>query len=84
MTIKVVAETLMDGWDVIKDIKKRYLQKHFAKPSLKDVRRIAIDEICIGKGHRYVTLVLDLDTGAVLFVGQGKSAERLSHKPLRA
>src|SRR5690606_35186394 len=47
------------------------------KPSLKDVRRIAIDEICIGKGHRYVTLVLDLDTGAVLFVGQGKSADSL-------
>lgn len=77
MTIKDVAETLMVGWDAIKDIKKRYLQKHFAKPSLKDVRRIAIDEICIGKGHRYVTLVLDLDTGAVLFVGQGKSADSL-------
>ena len=78
MTIKDVADALCVGWDVIKDIKKSYLQKHFAKPSLKDVRRIAIDEICVGKGHRYVTLVLDLDTGAVLFVGEGKSAASLA------
>ena len=78
MTIKDVADKLAVGWDVIKDIKKRYLQKHFAKPSLKDVRRIAIDEICIGKGHRYVTLVLDLDSGAILFVGDGKSAASLA------
>lgn len=78
MTIKDVADTLCVGWDVIKDIKKSYLQKHFAKPSLKDVRRIAIDEICIGKGHRYLTLVLDLDSGAVLFLGEGRSAASLA------
>jgi transposase len=77
MTIKDVADALGVTWDVIKEIKKTYLQKHFAKPSLKDVRRIAIDEICIGKGHRYLTLVMDLDAGAILFVGEGKSAESL-------
>ncbi len=77
MTIKDVANSLGVGWDVIKEIKKSYLEKHFAKPSLKNVRRIAIDEICIGSGHRYVTLVLDLDSGAVVFVGEGKSADSL-------
>jgi transposase len=77
MTIKDVAEILSVSWDVIKEIKKKYLNRHFANPSLNDVRRIAIDEICIGKGHRYVTLVLDLDTGAVLYVGDGKSAASL-------
>lgn len=78
MTIKDVADRLSVSWDVIKEIKKTYLQKHFAKPSLKNVRRIAIDEICIGKGHRYVTLVMDLDSGAIVFVGEGKSAESLA------
>lgn len=78
MTIKDVADLLKVSWDVIKEIKKAYLQKHFANPSLKDVHQIAIDEICIGKGHRYVTLVLDLDSGAILFVGKGKSAESLA------
>jgi transposase len=77
MTIKDVAEALCVTWDVVKEIKKAYLRKHFSKPSLKDVRHLAIDEICIGKGHRYVTLVLDLETGAVLFVGEGKSADSL-------
>jgi len=77
MTIKDVAETLCVTWDVVKEIKKAYLRKHFSKPSLKDVKYLAIDEICIGKGHRYVTLVLDLETGAVLFVGEGKSANSL-------
>ena len=77
MTIKDVAMTLGVSWDVIKEIKKNDLRDRFANPSLKDVCRIAIDEICIGKGHRYVTLVMDLDTGAILFVGEGKSAESL-------
>ncbi|MFT5525906.1 MAG: transposase, partial [Pirellulaceae bacterium] len=77
MTIKDVADTLGVTWDVIKEIKKAYLLKHFARPSLKEVHHIAIDEICIGKGHRYKTLVMDLDTGAIIFVGSGKSAESL-------
>lgn len=77
MTIKDVAMTLGISWDVIKEIKKNYLRDRFANPSLKDVRRIAIDEICVGKGLRYVTLVMDLDSGAIIFVGEGKSAESL-------
>lgn len=77
MTIKDVASTLSVTWDVIKEIKKTYLQKHFSKPPLKGVTHIAIDEICIGSGHRYVTVVLDLHSGVVLFVGEGKSADSL-------
>jgi transposase len=77
MTIKDVAEHLGVSWDIVQDIQKRYLQKHYAKPALKDVRQIAIDEICVGRGYRFLTLVLDLDSGAILFVGQGKKAESL-------
>ena len=77
MTIKDVADLLGVSWDVVKEIKKDDLRRRFANPCLKDVRRIAIDEICIGKGHRYVTLVMNLDTGAIIFVGDGKSADSL-------
>ena len=77
MTIKDVAEHLGVSWDIVKDIQKRHLEKHYAKPALKEVRQIAIDEICIGRGRRFVTLVLDLDSGAILFVGQGKKADSL-------
>jgi transposase len=41
------------------------------------VTHIAIDEICIGSAHRYLTIVIDWATGAVLFVGEGKSGDAL-------
>jgi len=77
MTIKDVANHLNVSWDIVKDIQKRNLNKHFAKPKLKHLKQIAIDEISIGKGHRYITLVLDLESGAVVFVGDGKGADAL-------
>jgi len=77
MTIQDVAQHLRISWDVIKDLQKRSLQKRFGKPKLKRLQQIAIDEISIGKGHQYLTVVLDLHTGAVVFVGDGKGAEAL-------
>src|SRR6516165_1951803 len=77
MTIQDVAQHLGVGWDLIKDIGKRDLARRFAKPKLKHLRHIAIDEIAVAKGHRYLTVVLDLETGAVVFVGDGKGADAL-------
>ncbi len=77
MTIRDVAVHLRVSWDVVKDIQKRHLQRHFSQPKLKHVKQIAIDEISIGKGHRYLTIVLNLDSGEVLFVGDGKGADAL-------
>lgn len=77
MTIADVANHLGVSWDVIKDLHKEYLHQRFARPNLKGLKQIAIDEISIGKGHRYLTVVLDLETGAVVFVGEGKGAESL-------
>lgn len=77
MTIRDVARHLgVSDW-MVKDIEKRYLEKHFARPKLKYVPRIAIDEISIGAGHRYLTVVLDLESGAVIYVGEGKGADAL-------
>lgn len=77
MTIQDIGRHLGVSWDIVKDIQKRNLRKHYAQPQLKQVRQIAIDEICIGRGYRFLTLVLDLETGAILFVGEGKKAESL-------
>ena len=77
MTIRDVARHLDVGWDVIKDIQKRDLSRRYAKPKLKHLRRIAIDEIAVAKGHRYLTVVMDLESGAVVFVGDGKGADAL-------
>src|SRR4051812_17862140 len=77
MTIRDGARHLGVGWDVIKEIQKRDLLRRYRKPKLKHLRRIAIDEIAVAKGHRYLTVVLDLDSGAVVFVGDGKGADAL-------
>lgn len=77
MTPMDVARHLGISWDLANDIQKRRLQRRFAKPKLKHLRQIAIDEIYLGTRHRFVTLVMDLDSGAVVFVGQGKGADSL-------
>jgi transposase len=77
MTIQDVANHLRVGWDTVKDIFKRYLGHRFKRPRLSHLKRIAIDEISIGKGHRYLTVVLDLNSGAVVFVGDGKGSDAL-------
>ena len=77
MTIQDVAQHLGVSWDLIKDIEKRNLKKRFSRPKLRKLKRIAIDEISIGGGHHYLTIVLDLITGAVVFVGDGKGADAL-------
>jgi transposase len=77
MTILDVAHHLDVGWDLIKDIQKHDLTRRHAKPKLKHLSYIAIDEIAIAKGHRYLTVVMDLESGAVVFVGDGKGADAL-------
>jgi transposase len=78
MTIQDVAIHLGVSWDVVKEIVKNDLQRRFGKPKLRNLRQIAIDEISIGKGHRYLTVVLDLETGAVVYVGHGKGGDALT------
>jgi len=77
MTIKDVAEHLQVSWDTVKDIQARSLQRRFGKPKLHKLKQIAIDEIAVGKGHHYLTVVLNLLSGAVVFVGDGKGVEAL-------
>jgi transposase len=78
MTIQDVADHLVIGWDTVKEIQAKHLQRRFGKPKLHKLKQIAIDEINVGKGHRYLTVVLDLLSGAVVFVGEGKGVAALT------
>jgi transposase len=64
MTILDVARHLGVSQDVNKGIQKRNLKQRYSKPKLCKLKYIAIDEISVGKGHKYLTIVLDLITGA--------------------
>jgi len=77
MTINDVALHMRVGWDLIKDIVNRHLLRRFSRPKLTDIRHIAIDEISVAKGHKYLTIVLDLGSGAVVFVGDGRGSDAL-------
>lgn len=77
MTIEDIAHNVNMSWNTVKNIEKAYLQRHFSKPDLSKVRRIAIDEFAVARGHEYMTVVMDLDTTRVLHVGNGRSQESL-------
>ena len=77
MTILDVATHLQVSWDTIKDIQASNLKRRFGKPKLHKLKQLAIDEIAVSKGQRYLTVVLNLLTGVVVFVGDGKGVEAL-------
>lgn len=76
-TIQDVAGHLGVGWDLVKDIQKRHLRRVFGRPSLRRVRVIGIDEFYLGKVGKFITIVLDLESGAIIHAGPGKGAEAL-------
>ncbi len=66
------------GWDTVKDIKKRYLSSKFGRPRLKDLKYIAIDEFSVRKNHKYMTVVLDIISGAAVYVARARKRTHLS------
>ena len=76
-TIKSVAEYLHLTWDTVKDIHKRHLKSRYGNPNIRNVKSIGIDEFAVRKGHVYKTIVVDLETGRIIYVGDGKGADAL-------
>jgi transposase len=76
-TIEDAARFLGVSWDTVKDIQKADLKKRYKRIKLGKLKWIGIDEISIGHGHRYLTVVLDFKSGAVVYVGKGKGQEAL-------
>jgi len=77
MTVSEVARHLGLNWKTVKDIDKHYLERDYGQPDLNGLRILAVDEISMRKGHRYLTVVLDYLSGRVVFVGQNRKADTL-------
>jgi transposase len=77
MTIQDIARHSGVSWDIVKEIQKKYLKRRYSRPKLNKLKQIAIDEIAVKKNHKYLTVVMDLQSGAVVFVGDGKKADSL-------
>ena len=76
-SIKSVAAHLNLSWNTVKEMVKGYLQRHYSKPDISGLRVIGIDEFAVKKGHVYKTIVVDLETGRIVYVGEGKKADTL-------
>lgn len=76
MTLLDVAETAMIDWRTAKRIDKKKLKEKFK--DLKGIAptRIGVDEIAHEKGHKYLTIVRDIDKG-VVWVGEKRKKETL-------
>jgi transposase len=77
MSLLAVARFLRVNWDLVKGIVKRHLHRRFGRPPLGQVRRLAIDEINLGRKIGFWTIVMDLDSGAVLYVAEGRKGAAL-------
>ena len=68
MTISETAAYLGLSWSTVKDIHKNHLKHNYASPDIRKVRFIGIDEFAVRKGHVYKTIVVDLETGHIIYV----------------
>ncbi len=76
-SIKDTAQRTGLSWSSCKRIHKRYLKKKIYF-NLGQASHIAIDEFSIKKGHKYATVVVDLDTKRVIWVGKGKTVREVN------
>ena len=76
MTLTDVAEMALINWRTAKRIDKKKLQERFKNLDNINPMRIGVDEIAHEKGHKYLTIVRDLDAG-VIWVGEKRKKETL-------
>lgn len=61
----------------VKALDKTALEVEVGRTNYAGLRRLAIDEIAVKKGHNYMTVVLDYDTGRVVWMGRGRQTATL-------
>lgn len=77
MTVSDLAALTGLSWDTVKNILKARLEKDYGHPRLKDLQRLSIDEIYLGRRQRFYTLVIDLDTGRIVWATPGRGGDTL-------
>jgi transposase len=78
MALSAVAVFLRLSWRTVASIVARVVADLTGKTDQLDgLARIAIDEISYRKGHRYLTCVVDHDTGRLVWAHEGRNKETL-------
>lgn len=77
MTVEDVSRHLGMSWDTVKEIHLGALRARHKRRRIKHLRFLGVDEIAVRKGHRYLTVVVDLDTGRVVWTAEGRKSVSL-------
>lgn len=77
-SIKAIAKRFHLGWDTVKDIDKKYLEKELNPPDFTDVKCLAVDEIALRKGHKYATVIAEAQRCRVLWMVNGRAEKSLN------
>ncbi len=77
MTQKVAARLLHLAPSTLSDVLHRVITRVRERHRIRGLRKIGIDEISYRKGHKYATVVYDLEKRCVLWVGEGKGRETI-------
>ena len=77
LSVEAVARHLALDPKTVKAIDKATLEAQFSQTTYEGLKRLAIDEIAVKKGHNYMTVVLDYDTGRVVWMGEGRQTDTI-------
>lgn len=77
MSLKDVSSLAGVGWDTVKRIFQKDMSKEAARINLKEVHYLSIDEVYLGRLHKFVTIVIDWESGRVLYVAKGRGENAL-------
>lgn len=77
MTISDVSMITGLDWKTVKDIDKHNIKKRLVGIESLTPRRLGIDEVAYEKGHKYLTVVRDLDLNRVIWIGMNRKKETL-------
>lgn len=85
MTIMSISSLLGVNRNLVKAIDKKRLEDAYGEMKPEGVHRyIGIDEFSLHKNHVYATVVIDCETGEVLFLEEGNSVAQAEHFIVRA
>lgn len=65
------------AWRTVGAIVTRVVDAFLPKELLDGLVAVAVDEVSYKRGHRYLTVIVDLMSGLVVWASEGKSAETL-------
>jgi transposase len=72
-----LAKLMRCSWAAVAAMVTRFVAANIDHTRLEELYRIGVDEVSYKRGHRYLTVVANHDTGNVVWVGTGRTRETM-------